>query len=168
MKAKGDWFHPKEGWVQAGKGWNVWFLPFGLIGPIIGSMIWLVVIIAGLWALSFANAVLQSQFISLLIGAVGRNLHWFFAVSLITGYLDFLSRKFPPAFPITWPASNAVGITFSAWIISWLFRTIGAMANVAVLSQIGIFLKENLAGIFVLFFAMGLLLVLAKVITRRF
>lgn len=157
QKAHGEWNHP---WAaNAGRHWNIWSLPLGLIGPLIGTAIWVVFIIIGLWILKFANAAFQSTFVTLLINAVAANLQWFLVVSLAIGYIDFFSRKFQPAGLWLFPLSNAIGATFSAWIVAWIFRTIGTLAGVPVLTDIGVLIRANLLIVFAVFLALGALMV---------
>ena len=165
-KVRGEWSHHgcccKECGMHRRRLWKMIFWPFGLLGPLFGSVAWLVMIIAGLWALKAANVALQSGFISLMIAAVSSNLHWFFAVSLLTGYLDFFARKFPPCTWIFRPVSSAVGTTFAAWIIAWVFRVLGAQPGAGFLSQLGVLLRENLLPIFAIVLALGMILALAR------
>ena len=157
QKAQGEWNHP---WAaKAGRHWSLWLLPLGLLGPLIGSAIWIVFIIIGLWLLKFANAAFQSTFVALLINAVAANLQWFLAVSLAIGYIDFFSRKFQPAGLWLFPLSNAIGATFSAWIVAWIFRTIGTLAGVPILTDIGVAIRANLLIVFAVFLALGALMV---------
>ncbi len=153
--AKGEWKHP---WAaQAGKQWSFWFLPLGLLGPLIGSTVWIIFIVIGMWLLKFANVVLQSAFLTLLINSVIANLQWFFIASLAIGYLDFFAKKFQPAGIYLFPFMNATGATFSSWIVAWIFRTVGAMAGIAFLTDIGVALRANLAIVFAIFLVLGAL-----------
>jgi len=128
----------------------------------ISSLAWLVFIVAGLWALKFLNAVLQSAFISLLMNSALNNLHWFFVASLATGYLEYFSRKFPPSGLALWPFSSAIGATFSAWILAWIFRAVGTMSSVDALVQIGTLLRANLLFVFIFFLAFGFISVAGR------
>lgn len=153
-----EWAHPGR-WNWHWNSW--WFWPFallGLLGPLIGSVIWVIMIIVGLWVLRAANFVLMSGFISLLISAVSANLQWFFAVSLFLGYCDFAMRRAAGAFWFIWPVSNAVSFTFSVWIVAWVFRVIGSSAGAGALAGIGVFLRQNLLPVFLLVLALGYLL----------
>jgi hypothetical protein len=118
------------------------------------------------WALAFANAIFQSTFISLMIAAVERNLHLFFTCSLVMGYCDYFARRFFAGYALLWPVGNAVGTTFFMWIIAWVFLTVGALANVLFLSQIGTLLRENLPSVFVLVLLLGYLSVAARHLAR--
>lgn len=155
--AKGEWNHPASAAGQASRQWSLWFLPLGIMGPLIGSAVWIIFIVLGMWILKFANLVLQSAFVTLLVNSVIANLQWFFIASLIIGYLDFFAKKFQPAGIYLFPFMNATGATFSAWIVSWIFRAIGTMAGIAFLTDIGVALRANLAIVFAVFLVLGAL-----------
>jgi hypothetical protein len=162
---QGEWKHPGSASHQQGKGIRWWFLPLellGMIGPLIGAIIGLAIVVIGIWALSLANAIFQSLFISLMIAAVERNLALFFACSLVMGYCDYFARRFYAGRALLWPVGNAVGFAFSAWIIAWVFKTVGALANVLFLSQIGDLLRGNLLLVFALVLALGYFSVAAR------
>ncbi|MFA6489184.1 MAG: hypothetical protein WCT52_00720 [Candidatus Micrarchaeia archaeon] len=166
--AKGEWKHPAAAFAgQAGRQWNLWFLPLGLIGPIIGTAVWMAMIVIGLWILKIMNMALQSALVTMLVGAVLNNLQWFLAFSLAIGYLDFFSRRFQPAGIYLFPFSNALGATFSAWIVAWIFRAIGTMAGVSILFDIGMALRANLLIVFAVFLVLGALAIDAHMKSRR-
>jgi hypothetical protein len=130
-----------------------WLLPLeilGMLGPLVGAAISLALAVAGIWALFLANTIFQSLFFSLLISAVERNLIWFFAIPLAMGYCDYFARKFPALLLPLRAARDAVGFVFSIWVLAWLLRTGGALADVALLLQIGSALRESLVLIFAL------------------
>jgi len=166
-KASGVWHHPKWAgeWERArhNNWWgNSWMLPFGLISPLIGAAFSLAFTILSLWILKLANVAIQSQLASMIISAVSANIWVFFAFSLATGYLDFLSKRSVISFMALTPISSAGSITFSAWILAWLFRAIGGLASVQFLSDAGIVLRQNLIPVFVLFLALGYASILAS------
>ncbi|MCL6089306.1 MAG: hypothetical protein M1530_04070, partial [Candidatus Marsarchaeota archaeon] len=105
----------------------------------------------------FVNAGIQSAFLSMMAGAVAASMWVFFAFALIMGYFDFLIRRHPMAYLVLWPLSNSLGITFSAWIISWVLRTVGQLASAGLLAQAGVLLRENLLPLFAAFAVMGYL-----------
>lgn len=158
-KPKGEWKHPAAAFAgQAGRRFSLWFLPLGLLGPLIGSAIWMVFIVLMLWALKLANIIFQSAFISLLVNSVATNLQWFLVFSLVIGYIDFFARRFQPAGIWLFPVSNAVGATFSAWIVAWIFRAVGTLAGVQILFDMGALLRANLLVVFAVFLALGALM----------
>ena len=152
-----NWYRPFEQNAGKGWGWGWIFFPFGLIGPAIGAVIGIIFIIISLWTLKFVNVAVQSQFISLMISAVTANIWVFFLFSLAMGYLDYLIKRSPLAFFTLYPVSNAAGITFAAWILSWVFRTVGAFSGVGALLSLGTLARANLAWIFVIFLILGYL-----------
>ncbi|VVC00027.1 Uncharacterised protein [uncultured archaeon] len=156
-KKKGEWYHPLEENAGKGWGWGWIFWPFGLIGPVIGAVIGIIILILSLWALKAVNVAIQSEFITLMIAAVAANIWVFFLFSLAMGYIDYLIKRSPLAFFTLYPVSNAAGITFAAWILAWVFRTIGAFSGVDVLVWAGTLARANLAWIFVIFLILGYL-----------
>jgi len=137
-------------------------LPFGLISPIIGAGISLLFLIISLWILKLTNLAIQSQLVSMIISAASANIWVFFAFSLAMGYLDFLSKRSVVSFMALTPISSAGSITFSAWILAWLFRAIGSLASVQLLSEAGIALRQNLLPVFVMFLALGYAFILVS------
>ncbi|MFA6908104.1 MAG: hypothetical protein WC263_04740 [Candidatus Micrarchaeia archaeon] len=158
---KGEWVHPGQRQWSEGRarpGFSYWFLPLeilGLMGPLIGAAISLFTTILALWAVKFANAALQSEFLSLMIGAVDRNIAWFFIAPLTIGYCQHLAKRFYAGYLVCMPIGNAAAFTFSAWVIAWVLRTIGALADVAFLFRIGSGVRENLALVFALVLLLG-------------
>jgi len=171
--AEGEWSHPwQRRWQEdSHKRWfNWWLLPLeimGMLGPLFGAIISFLITIWCVWLLQAVNIVFQSGLISLLVAAVYRNLAVFFAVPLVIGYCQHFARRFYIGFALLWPVGNAVGFTFSMWIIAWIVRAVGAMANVPLLVQIGSFLRESLLPIFIAVLALGYLSVAMRRFARR-
>ena len=158
-RVKGEW--SDAGWHRRWqehrqRRWSGWWMwPFGLIGPLVGAVFSIVFIVVALWVMRFVNAGIQSGFVSLMVGAVASTIWVFFAFALVMGYLDYLTKRSPMAYMVLWPVSNSLGITFFAWIASWVLRTIGELSSVAVLSQAGGVLRQNLLPVFIAFAAIG-------------
>jgi|SRR3989344_6078663 len=146
-QAKGEWVHPggqqKQEW-----GWRMWLWPIGLLGPLIGSIISIVVLIAILWALKFLNVMLQSLFITQFIDAVTANIIWIFGFFLFTSYAKFLMMRSRSAYYVFHPLSEAVSTTFVAWVLGWLLRYAGEAISVPLISTIGSALSASLVYIF--------------------
>jgi len=158
----GEWHFPGE---TGARRQSAWFWPFGLlglIGPLIGSVIWIIFLVAGIWILRLANIVFMSGFVALLIGAVVANLQWFFAVSLFLGYCGYFIRKTPSTAAVLWPVMGAVNFTFAMWIISWVFRTVGFSAGATWLYEPGIFIRANLIVIFAFVLVLGAISMAAR------
>ena len=155
-KVHGTWSYPGQ---ENGRQWfNWWFLPLeilGVLGPLIGAVISLIITIICLWIVKFANVIFQSEFLSLMIGAVDRNIAWFLAVPLAIGYCQYFARRFYAGYVLLLPIGNAAGFTFSMWIIAWVLRTVGTFSNAALLFQIGAGVRENLLPIFAIVLLLG-------------
>ena len=158
-KVKGEWsdarWHSRwqEHRQRRWSGWWMW--PFGLIGPLVSAVFSIVFIVVALWALRFVNGGIQSEFVSLMVGAVASTIWVFFAFALVMGYLDYLTKRSAMAYVVLWPLSDSLGITFFAWIASWVLRTIGELSSVAMLGQAGEALRQNLLPVFIVFAAIG-------------
>ena len=158
---KGEWVHPGQRQWSEGRakpGFNYWFLPLeilGMIGPLIGAAISLFTTIICIWMVKFANVIFQSEFLSLMIGAVDRNIAWFFIVPLVIGYCQHFAKRFYAGYLVFMPLGNAAGFAFSVWTAAWVCRTIGTLANAAFLFQVGAGIRENLAIIFTLVLLLG-------------
>ena len=158
-KVHGEWNYSGQ-WNEwkAKPAFNWWFLPLevlGLLGPLIGAVVSIIITIACLWAVKAANVIFQSELLSLMIGAVDRNIAWFFISPLVIGYCQHFAKRFYAGYLICLPLGNAVSFAFSMWIAAWVFRTIGALAGVALLSQIGAGVRENLLLVFALVLLLG-------------
>ena len=155
---KGEWTHPGQRQWKEKQGFNYWFLPLevlGLIGPLIGAAVSLFTTIICLWIVKFANVIFQSEFLSLMVASVDRNIAWFFIAPLVIGYCQHFAKRFYVGYLVCMPIGNATGFTFSMWILAWVLRTIGALANVAFLTQVGSGVRENLSLIFALVLLLG-------------
>jgi len=155
-KVHGTWSYP--GKENERQWFNWWFLPLellGMMGPLVGAMISLIVTIICLWLVKFANVIFQSELLALIIDAVSRNIEWFLIVPLVIGYCQYFAKKFYAGHIVCTPIDNAVGFTFSMWIIAWVFRTIGDFTSTGFLFQIGTSVRENLLLIFSLVLLLG-------------
>ena len=152
---QGEWVHPdqqKQGW-----GWRMWLWPIGLLGPLIGSIISIVILIAILWGLKFVNVILQSGFITQIIGSVDANIALFFAFFLFTSYAKFFMMRSRAAFMFLHPLSEAVSTLFAAWILGWLLSYTGEVTNVPLVSYAGGLISANLLPIFLFVLVLGYL-----------
>ena len=155
-KVHGTWSYP--GQENEHQWFSKWFLPLevlGMLGPLVGAVASLIITIICLWMVKFANVIFQSQFVSLMIGAVDRNIAWFFIVPLVIGFCQHFAKRFYAGYLVFMPIGNAVSFAFSMWITAWVLRAIGMLANVAILFQIGSGVRENLLLIFALMLVLG-------------
>ena len=154
--AQGEWQHPWEQQKQQW-GWRSWLWPIGLLGPLIGSIISIVILIAILWGLKFTNAILQSDFITQIISSVGENITLFFVFFLFTSYAKFFMMRSRAAFMLLHPLSEAASTLFAAWILGWLLSYSGEVTNVPLVAQAGGLISANLLPIFAAVLVLGYL-----------
>lgn len=153
---KGEWQHPGEQQKQQW-GWRSWLWPIGLLGPLIGSIISIVILIGVLWGLKFTNVILQSEFITQIISSVGENIALFFVFFLFTSYAKFFMMRSRTAYMLLHPLSEAAAVLFTAWILGWLLGYAGEVTNVPLVAQAGGLISANLLPIFAAVLVLGYL-----------
>lgn len=147
---------------KARRHYGFFFWSFGLIGPLLGTIFGLLVLIIGIALLNWLNGGLGSTFISALSSFLSDNLAWFFLAGLFFGYARFLVRSIAVLRPIFSPLVSAASLTFTAWILSGLFLAINVSAKSGFLNRVAVFLSSNLVGIFLFFLVLGYAWVVVK------
>ncbi|GEM_PF-3164688 len=132
---------------------------FGAIGPFIGSIFSVILLVIGALVLDYINLWLEVALISYITVFILGNLQWFFAISLVLGYVNYFGKVFPRARWLFWPIGNAVGWTFLFWIGAWVLSLINMYTVFGTFSQMSALLYSNLAAIFVVLLVLGYLMV---------
>lgn len=144
-----------------------WFDTLGLLGPLVGSIFSLLVLVFGLWILDNINVSFQNFFISSLIGFLSINMHWFFGAFLLFGYAKYFRRKFPKIYYIISPIIGSIAIYFSMWFSIWVLNLVNSYAQVSVLTKVADLLYVNMLEITVLFLIAGyFFIIFKKVVTN--
>ncbi|MCD4739959.1 hypothetical protein K8R43_02055 [archaeon] len=102
-------------------GW--WYRTFGIIAPILSSILTLIVLMILAKCLTFFNDFFMDQ-VSYVINS---NIHWFFIVSLIANYGKYLSEIHPKLAWIISPIFKSIGLTFIAWLFARFFIMLNAL-----------------------------------------
>ncbi len=148
---------------RRGKEWeSSWNRTLGVTAPFFSSVIGLIVLAIVLWLLNVVNLPLGSVFISGVYSFVLSNLSLFFAFFLFFSYTSYFSKKFKRAYMPISPIVVSVGITIGFWILMWAITIVNASINSVYLSSISLFIQYNLFGIFILFLALGYLVLFIK------
>ncbi|MFA5357845.1 MAG: hypothetical protein WC308_02885 [archaeon] len=122
--------------------------PFGLLGPVIGSIIGIIVLVIGIFLLNFFNIFVGSTFISAFSSFLSGNIQWFFLISLFFGYGKYVSRL---VYPIGWllsPLLGSAGFTFALWIIAEILKATNVSAQISFIGSASNFIINNLLPIF--------------------
>lgn len=138
------------------------FETFGFIGPIIGSIISIFILVIGIWILRTINMYLADAFISMLSDFLYSNIQLFFLASLFFGYCNYFSRRYAKNYRIFSPIVNSLNIVFVIWILASIFVLIGIYSWIYIFSDISYFLLRNLFILFIAFAVIGYILELEK------
>lgn len=139
-----------------------WFTTFGFIGPLIGSIFGIILLIVGIYVLNFLNLVLASDFISAVSNFLYVNLYLFFAIFLFTSYNEYFSKRYHRDYWIVSPIATSIGIAIAIWIAIWVLNLINTVPNSHLITSVANFLSVNLLGIFIIFLVLGYVVVVVK------
>ena len=152
--------HKTKEWEKKSCDW--WFLTFGIVGPLIGSIFGIVFIAFGIWLLNSFNVPLGSSFISSFSSFLLGNLHWFFVIFIFFGYKDYFSKRFPKIYWTISPIFTSVGIVIFFFILIWVINLFNKFAGSSFLEFISGLLYANLFVIFLLFVVLGYIFIFIK------
>lgn len=144
-----------------------WFISFGFVGPLIGSIFGLICLALGILALNVINIPLGSSFIASVSNFFLTNIYWFFGAFLFFGYSHYFSKRYPKSFWLIEPITTATGITILAWISIFILGLINVYAGSPFIASVANFLLRNLLGIFVVFLVFGYIVVIMKKIVMN-
>jgi len=165
MKDFGERFgkHMEHKGKEFGKRWdNWWFRTFGFVAPIIGSIFGIIFLALGILILNFINLYLGSYFVFMISNFLLANLHIFFVFSLIFGYGDYFSKRYPETYWVVLPIINSIGAVFVAWIAIFILDLINSYVASTFIANVSNFLYTNLVGIFIVFLVLGYVFVIIK------
>jgi phage shock protein PspC (stress-responsive transcriptional regulator) len=151
---------------------NAWFhRTFGLAGPLISSIFGLIILVLAVWALSFVNIPIGSQFLSNIYMFLVLNMGLFFLIFLFFSYTSYFSKTSPRSYMLFSPLVTTIGIAIGLWIVSRAIEISNISVGSQTLADISLFLDRNLAIIFVFILIIGYILLSIKLgsepLTRR-
>ena len=143
-------------WEDRGRRFEIWWLrSFGLVGPLIGSIVGIVFLAIGMWLLNLANLILLSTFVTNITNFVLSNIHWFFAIFLFSNYSEYLEKRYPKPYWTIAPIMTSTKIIIGLWIFAALLNIINYSVNISILVTISSFIMTNLAAVFMVFLVLG-------------
>jgi len=129
--------------------------PFGIIGPLIGSICGIVVLIIIVAIVNWLNLGLGSAFLSALTGFVMANLAWFLAAGLFFNYAKYISKFVGHFRYFVKPIITGAAIAFVAWLIGAVFMAVNVSAQDPIIASISFSLSSNVLPIFIVFVVLG-------------
>jgi hypothetical protein len=145
-----------------------WFISFGFIGPLLGSIFGIVLLALGILALNIINLPLRSIFIASVSNFLLANLYWFFGAFLFFGYSNYFSKRYPKSFWMIEPITTSISITVLAWFTILVLSLINVSVGSTFIASVSNFLYTNLLGIFVVFLVLGYIIVIIKKLVLNF
>jgi len=124
--------------------------PFGILGPLMGSIFSIAFLMIGVWLLNFIN-VFRINFVLLLTNVIFTNIHLFFVAFLFFGYAGYLSKWYEKSYWIISPIVSSASVVFSLWIATLVINLINLYVGISALSFVSNFLYANLYSFFFLF-----------------
>ncbi|VVB75110.1 Uncharacterised protein [uncultured archaeon] len=129
--------------------------PLGVIGPLAGSIVGIVVLIIIVAIVNWLNLGLGSTFLSALTGFVMNNLPWFFAAGLIFNYAKYISRLMGHFKHFFRPVITSAAIAFVAWLIGAVFMAVNVSAQDPFIASVSYSLSTHVLEIFLVFLVLG-------------
>jgi phage shock protein C len=146
-----------------GDEWESWFRrTFGLVGPLLSSVLGLIFIGIGIWALGFVNIPVGSTFISGVETFFRTNLALFFMIFLFFSYTSYFSKAWPRAY---WPFSpivTAAGISISVWVAAQVVLMANASLGIGFIGNAAGSAISNINLIFILILLLAFIVHMAR------
>ena len=138
----------------------------GILGPLISSLLGIIVISLFVWILGIVNAGIGSEFISNLRAFFLLNLNLFFAISVFFSFSKYFSRRNPKEYELFSPISLGVGVAFALWITGNIMALSNLSAYAPVLGTVSAFLVNSSYWFFGLFLFIGYLILVIRILTE--
>lgn len=126
---------------ESGEQWDSWFhRTFGVVGPLISSVLGLLVFALVIWVVGIANFS-GSTFLLAIRSFLMSSIGLFFLIFLFFSYASYFSKINRKAYAPFSPLVTAAGIGIVLWIIGHVFGLVGDYTGVMMLSLTGQFLN---------------------------
>jgi hypothetical protein len=145
-------------WGRHGRNW--WYMHFGFAGPLIASVVGIILLVVAIVILKIVNFVLGSSFITAIAGFLYANIYLFFGIFLFTNYNEYFSKHFRSAYWMITPVTAGISLVIAFWIIASMLTLINVVPHLAILTTIANFINANLLTIFVIVLVLGYVFVI--------
>jgi len=139
---------------DAGRGMDTWSdTTLGVLGPLIWSLVGLVVLFLIIGALWFIGNSYET------FGDIGdfllANVWLIFALGLLMSYGNFFSRRYRHQFRWVRPVFTALGLVFGLWIFAEIMMIVAVNMNIEIMDTISTILSTYLGVIFIVVLVIG-------------
>jgi len=139
-----------------------WFWPWGILGPLLGSVFGIIGLVILVWILKFINLPLNNNFISALATFLLDNRYWFFAASLFFSYNHYFSWRFRKTYWIVSPITTSISIVIALWIAILIINFVNTFTAIKALTYASSILFSAMIVLFVLFIVLGYIGIIFK------
>jgi phage shock protein C len=149
---------------KKGDEWDSWFRStFGVIGPLISSVIGIIILAVAVLVLSLINVPLQSGFLYNIQVFFMANMGLFFLFILYFSYTSYFSKASPSIYVPFSPILTAIGIVIGFWFTARVITIANISLGINILTLISSWIDRSLFLIFWLVTFIGYLVLLAKI-----
>jgi len=135
-----------------------WFhRTFGIVGPLISSVLGIVLFALFVWLIGFLNATIASPFLASIQSFLSSNIGLFFLMFLFFSYVSYFSRHNPRTYVPFSPLAAAVGIAIGFWLAQNALSIVGVYTGVSVISNTALVMERLTYPIFFLALLIGYL-----------
>jgi phage shock protein PspC (stress-responsive transcriptional regulator) len=145
------------------EGWDWFNRTFGIVGPLISSIIGMMVFAVVVWILRLVNLAINNSLIYNIHSFLFTNIGWFFLIFIFFSYSSYFSREYASGYMLFSPIIVSIGITIGFWIAMHAINIVNFYVVNSVLSAIVVYIRANLLWIFGFFVFVGYVVLLAKI-----
>jgi phage shock protein PspC (stress-responsive transcriptional regulator) len=151
-----------------GKVCQSWFhSTFGVVGPLLSSVVGLVILTLVIWVLTVVNIPVGSGLLNNIQYFFLASMGLFFLIFLFFSYSSYFSKVSPKAYMPFSPIITAIGIIIGFWFAVNAIKIANLSMGITWLSNIANWIEDKLFWIFWVLLIMGYLFLLLKISAGR-
>lgn len=146
--------------IEKRDGWG--FRVFGLVGPLLGSIVSTMFLVFFAWLISLIGVASGVGFFRTFSSLLSSNIYWFFVLFLFFGYNDYFSKRYRKTYWIVSPFISGASAVFVVWIAVWALNSINIYTNTVFVAFLSNFLYSNMMNIMFAFIILNYVLILIE------
>jgi len=165
----GEAFEKKgRGWERSEERCGGWFRrTFGLAGPLLSSILGIVIFSLLIWVIGFVNGIVQTGLLFNIQVFLQANLGLFFLFFLFFSYASYFSKEYKAAYRPVSPVFAAAGFTIGFWMVAKAIAVANISLGLQTLTRIHTYIESSLLMIFWVLLVIGYLVLLARLACCR-
>ncbi len=141
---------------EKGEHWDSWFTDtFGIFGPLVSTLLGLVVLGVAIWSMHVINASFSSDILAQIATFLTNNFLLFVGVFLLFSYTTYVSRERPKYYEPVEPVVTAAGLIIAVWLGARVMAIANESISDNILGSIVTFMDGNILWIFSVFIILG-------------